>query len=185
VSEFAAPRIASRTIERLSPWVSVAARAVVSGNGEPQVFHSLQLHDYVSVIALTTDGQVPLVRQFRPALERFTLELPGGLLDGTGESASDAAVRELSEEIGREPLEAVQALGCLQTDTGRLENKICGYFARISDTDLPAWRPEPGVERQFVSLAELRALILNGTFDHALHVALISLASARGWLQWR
>ena len=38
-------------------------------------------------------------RQFRPAVGKFVLEMPAGLVDGS-ETASQAALRELHEETG-------------------------------------------------------------------------------------
>ena len=43
----------------------------------------------IAIVALTPDGRVPVVRQYRPALERFTWELPAGLVDH-GEAAAEA-----------------------------------------------------------------------------------------------
>lgn len=42
---------------------------------------------------------VVFVRQYRPAVQRYTLEFPAGLVD-PGESPSQAALRELKEETG-------------------------------------------------------------------------------------
>lgn len=44
-----------------------------------------------------------LVRQFRPAIRRFLLEIPAGKLDVPGEAPADAMVRELAEEIQHRP----------------------------------------------------------------------------------
>lgn len=53
----------------------------------------------VAVIALTADGKVVLVHQYRTALEQVTLEIPAGKLD-PGEDPQVAAARELVEETG-------------------------------------------------------------------------------------
>lgn len=53
----------------------------------------------VSVLALTDDEQVVLVRQYRPGPDRVVLSLPGGLVD-EGEDPVAAGVRELREETG-------------------------------------------------------------------------------------
>ena len=45
------------------------------------------------------ETQTLLVRQFRPPMERETIELPAGLID-KGETAEQAALRELKEETG-------------------------------------------------------------------------------------
>lgn len=52
----------------------------------------------VAIVALDQDGKITLVNQYRPALRAQLDELPAGLLDVDGESALDAAKRELAEE---------------------------------------------------------------------------------------
>ena len=47
----------------------------------------------------TVDGQLVVVKQYRPAVDREVLELPAGLVD-VGEEPVAAAVRELREETG-------------------------------------------------------------------------------------
>jgi ADP-ribose pyrophosphatase len=53
----------------------------------------------VVIVPLTEDGQVRMVRQYRPAAGEYLLELPAGTLE-PGESPEEAAPRELAEETG-------------------------------------------------------------------------------------
>ena len=53
----------------------------------------------VAVLALTPQGRLVMVRQFRPGPDRVVLTLPGGMLD-PGETPEGAALRELHEETG-------------------------------------------------------------------------------------
>ena len=53
----------------------------------------------VAVIALTNDGKLVLVHQYRTSLEQVTLEIPAGKLN-LGEDPAHAAARELAEETG-------------------------------------------------------------------------------------
>ena len=55
--------------------------------------------DVVAVVALTDQDRVVLARQFRPGPLAVVDDLPGGLID-SGETAADAAARELLEETG-------------------------------------------------------------------------------------
>ena len=50
-------------------------------------------------VCAVRDGRICLVRQYRVALGRHTLEIPAGKLDG-GEEPLDCAARELLEETG-------------------------------------------------------------------------------------
>ena len=174
--------LANTTMDVLSPWVTLLARTVLNPGCEPQVFHSLSQADYVSVLAVASDGSIPMVRQYRPAVQRVTIELPGGLND-VSEAPADVAVRELYEETGFRALSEPLLLGRLIPDTGRLENRLWCYFVTAAPDS--EWAPEPGVERVIYTRDQLRSDILNGTFDHALHVAVISLAQMRGYLNWK
>ena len=54
---------------------------------------------WCNVVAITTDGQMVLVRQFRFGIREVTLEIPGGMVD-PGEDHATAIKRELREETG-------------------------------------------------------------------------------------
>lgn len=54
----------------------------------------------VGIAAVEADGRLLLVRQYRPALKTWTLEIPAGRLEA-GEAPLAAARRELEEETGR------------------------------------------------------------------------------------
>lgn len=53
----------------------------------------------VGVLALTPEGRLVMVRQFRPGPDRVVLNIPGGFVD-TEETPLEAAARELTEETG-------------------------------------------------------------------------------------
>jgi ADP-ribose pyrophosphatase len=166
---------------RVSPWVELIAREVEFAPGaEPQVYHSIRGFDYVVVLAVTPEGLIPLVRQYRPAVEDFTLEFPAGIIDG-GEDAAETARRELLEETGF-PARMVCSLGVNKTDAGRLSNRMHSYFiqteARVSD-----FQPEEGISTRLVTLDELVDLILTGEFDAQTNLGTLLQAILRGHLK--
>ena len=157
----------------LSPWVTLVERELEYPGGDRRVYHSLRQDDYVAVLATTTDQRIPLVRQYRPAVQRVTLELPGGLVDGN-EPPAAAARRELCEEAGLDTDDELVLLGTLQPDVGRLENRLWCFHAPNARL-IPDWMPEQGVAPCLVACRDLPALISGGDLDFALHVAVIGL----------
>ena len=161
----------------LSPWVTLAEQDV-SRDGRTETYYALDQSDYVNVLALTPEREVALVRQFRPALDECTIELPGGLRE-SDEEPQLSAIRELREEVGLEVVGKPVLLGNLTPDSGRLQNRLWAYFIP-STRRLPDWQPETSVEPIAVSREELLARIADGRFNCALHVAIIGLAVMKG-----
>ena len=162
-----------------SRWVTLVEKEIRTDADESVgVYHSLELHDYVTILALTPEGEVPLVRQYRPAVECVTLELPGGLLDSS-EAAHEIASRELFEETGFRVTGPVEALGVLLSDSGRLENRLRCFFTENVHRD-PGWRPVERIEPVLLPAGELKTRIAGGDFTHALHIAIVGLAMLQG-----
>ncbi len=154
-------------------WFDVVAKAVAGWDAN-MPYYALELEDYVSVFATTESNRVLLVRQYRPAIEGYTLELPSGHVEGE-ESPEEAARRELLEETGYEA-EKMELLGCLAPDTGRLANRLWAYFApQVKPARQNAPR-EGGIELVVHERAELLQDVYEGRLDHALHLAVIFLA---------
>ncbi|HEY5167223.1 MAG TPA: NUDIX hydrolase [Pseudolabrys sp.] len=174
------PKIKSRRTTRISPWMEIIEREVeFTPGGQPELYHAVGQQDYIAIVALTPDGRIPIVRQYRPALEQFTWELPAGLVD-KGEAAADTCRRELMEETGY-PANAVHALGLYAPCTARLSNRMHSFFVQTG-AHAPEKKTEAGIELKLVTPAELAGLILSGAFVLQLHIGAILLAGLAGYL---
>jgi 8-oxo-dGTP pyrophosphatase MutT (NUDIX family) len=172
-------RILSRTETRVSEWVRLVDKVVEMEPGAaPEHYHCLAQADYVTVVARTRSGRIPIVSQFRPALAAVVWELPGGLVD-PGEEPAACCCRELREEAGVTAL-SVRALGAFYPDVGRLENRQHVFAVECSDPD-PAFVAEPGMTVALVTPAELRARIVDGSFIHAMHLGALAAAELHGF----
>lgn len=137
--------------------------------------------DWVNVIPLLERGAEPdvvLVRQWRYAIEAPTLEIPGGVVD-PGESAAQAAARELLEETGYRASQ-VELLGTVHPNPAILANRCSTFLAtRLSRVGDPAGDGEEQIEVSVVGASELPALVARGEITHSLVIAAFHLWDLR------
>jgi ADP-ribose pyrophosphatase len=176
------PKVKSRETITMSPWVEIIAREVEFSPGATEVYHAVKQQDYLAIVARTPGGHFPVVRQYRPALEDFTWELPAGLAE-SGEDLAGGCRRELLEETGY-VTRAIYPLGAAAPCSGRLSNRIHSFFVetaeRISD-----FVPEPGITVKLVTASELVSMIKSGEFVSQLHLGALLLAQLRSFIVLR
>jgi len=173
------PEILDRRVEYASPWLEVVTKDLeLSPERGRETFWSVRTGEYVAVLAVTEDGRIPLVRQYRPAVETFVLELPSGAVD-SGESPDAAIRRELLEETGCEAGELLQ-VGVFHTDSGRMETRQWAYFAPSVRVVRDGPSGDEPLELRFVEQGELRVLIAEGSFNMAVHLGVVAAAVAHG-----
>jgi ADP-ribose pyrophosphatase len=177
------PKVKSRQTVTVSPWVDLVAREIELAPGGPsEIYHAVQQQDYLAIVARTPSGHFPIVRQYRPALESFTWELPAGLVE-PNEDPAEACRRELLEETGY-PTRAIYPLGIAAPCSGRLSNRIHSFFLetgeRVDDSV-----PEPGIAAKLVTACELVDMIRSGEFVSQLHLGALLLAELRSFIVLR
>jgi 8-oxo-dGTP pyrophosphatase MutT (NUDIX family) len=132
-------------------------------------FYVLHLVDAVSVVALTVDRRLILVRQFRAGSGKDSLETPGGLLD-PGEDPLTAGARELFEETGHAG-DPPRSLGTVWSNPSLMTSKITTLvIANARKVDEPSLDHGEEVEIELFDESEVWPLIRDGRVDHALAV---------------
>lgn len=134
--------------------------------------------DGVVMFALTLDRKIIMVRQFRPILNAYTLELPAGHVD-EGEDNRTAASRELYEETGF-ICEAWTELSCgmfAMANRSTMRNVI--FFGSNARPDKSFLHREDN-EVKLVTTNELKGLILEGYCRQTSAPVALLLAYWRG-----
>ena len=124
----------------------------------------------VCVLPLEDDGTVYTVRQFRYPFGKVVEELPAGKIDGA-EPHREAAVRELSEEIGVQAGELIY-LGELLMSPGFCTEVLHMYLAR--DLRHGACHPDEDefLEIQRFPFSQLLERVMSGELTDAKTVAI-------------
>jgi ADP-ribose pyrophosphatase len=130
-------------------------------------FFSVHSPHWVNVLALTPDGQLVLVNQFRFGVEGLSLEIPGGLID-PGEEPLAAGLRELQEETGYVGRNA-RIIGTVWPNPAIMDN-ICS-FVLVEDCELSSGSSWDHHEEIGVSLAPVDQVMewaRSGRIRHSL-----------------
>lgn len=125
-----------------------------------------------AVVAVLPDGRLLMVRQYRNALDRFTLEIPAGARDSALEPTIECARRELEEETGYR-CDNLEFLLSLKTTVAFCNELIDVYTARELVPSKQRLDEGEFIELEPHSLEELCDLIYQGVIQDAKTVASI------------
>lgn len=135
--------------------------------GQEHDFFVLESPDWVNVIALTSDDQVVMVRQYRHGTRGICLEIPGGLAE-PGDSPQEAARRELLEETGYEAPELV-FLGAACPQPAIMGNRSTTFLARgVQEVQAPQLDDTEDIEVTLVAVSDVPDLIRKGEITNAM-----------------
>src|SRR5262249_23573004 len=121
------PKLTGSKTIAVSRWLEVIARDVqFRPETNVETYYAIAQPHYLAALAVTPEDRILLVRQFRPAIERFSLELPAGMLE-TNEEPADAMARELLEETGYST-RSITLIGKSATCSSRIDNSTYSFF---------------------------------------------------------
>ena len=153
-------------------------RLRLPGGAVKDPYYVVERPDAAIIFPLTGEGEVVLVRQYRPPLERMELGLPAGLVE-EGEKPEDAARRELLEETGYSG-DQWEPLGSLASSPSLKDNWAYLFLARgVEESASPDPDEHELVEVVRVPVGDLTGLIWAGEVVSSSGVAAIMLALER------
>lgn len=147
-------------------------RDTVLANGIREVYDYIHHDGAAAVVPVTADGKLIMVRQYRNALDRFTLEIPAGKLDAPDEPMIECAARELEEETGYRS-EHLEYLMTLNTTVAFCDEKIGVYLATDLIPSKQHLDEDESIDVEFWELRDLLELIYSGKLTDAKTVAAI------------
>jgi ADP-ribose pyrophosphatase len=172
------PRVLGTERTPFSPWLEVISREVqFRPDGDVETYYAIAEPHYVIAVAVTPEQRILLVRQYRPAIQRFSLELPAGRLE-KNEDPADAMARELQEETGY-ATRSITRVGLAASNASRIDNATYSFFIRTGQRS-PDFIEEPGVSVSSASSSELKSLILSGELSEQTHLGTLALAQWAG-----
>lgn len=173
-------RVRDRQLKLLAdPWLRVWSEELVLPDGRViDGFFTIEMPDYVVVVAETTDGRIVTERGYKHGPRRVCTSLPAGFVE-PGESPKNAARRELREETGF-AAESWEALGSFVNDGNR--NSGTGHLFLARGARQVA-EPDSGdletIVIELKSLDEVLKATTHGEIGDIPNAAAIGLAAVK------
>ena len=145
----------------------------VIANGHEAHWDFIHHDGAAAVLPVTDDGKILMVRQYRNALDRETLEIPAGKLDDPKEPKIQCAYRELEEETGYRS-EHLEYLMSLNTTVAFCDEAIDIFVARNLIPSHQHLDEDEVIEVEAWELKDLLQLIYEGKMTDGKTVAAIS-----------
>jgi ADP-ribose pyrophosphatase len=170
--------LASTELLNRPPWLRVSAEHVRLPNGyEIADFYRIDMPEWAQVFALTEDGRVAMIEQYKHGPGVVSLELPAGYLE-PGEDPERAARRELREETGL-AADDWRYLGRYFTDG----NRGCGathifLVRRARQVGTPELEASELITQRRLTLDEVRAAWRSGEIHGLATIGAVGLALA-------
>lgn len=125
-----------------------------------------------AVLPVLSDGRIVMVRQYRNALERETIEIPAGCRDSVDEDTKITAARELEEETGYTS-DDISFLLSLRTTVAFCNEFVDVYLARNLSNGKQHLDQAEDINVEIYTIEELCDLIYQGRIQDSKTVSAI------------
>ena len=141
-------------------------------NGNTEDWDFIHHDGAAAVIPVMDDGKILMVKQYRNALERDTLEIPAGKLDDPDEEGIVCASRELKEETGYSS-DDLEWLLTIRTTVAFCNERIEVFVARNLIPGEQHLDEDEFVDVKAYKLEELKEMIFEGKIQDSKTMAAI------------
>ncbi len=139
-------------------------------------YYVYEFPTWVTAVALTLDGKIILVRQYRHALNQTNYETPGGCVDDTDASLEAAIERELLEETGYR-FEKFEHIGKISSNPSTNNNWMHIFLATggklVQQQQLDH---NEDIEVHLFSVEEVKQLLKENQIVQSMHVTALFYA---------
>ena len=128
----------------------------------------------VGIIAFDGADSIYLVRQYRKAIDEFTLEIPAGLVE-VNEKPIETAKRELQEEIGYKPLD-IEYLFDMHASPGFTNDKLAFFLAKNLEESKLELDEDEFLEKKSYKIEDVYNMVINGEITDAKTIIAVMYA---------
>lgn len=139
-------------------------------------YYVYEFPEWVTAVALTSEGKILFVKQYRHALGEICIELPGGCVDKSDKSTEEAIARELKEETGY-TFTSFEYLGKISSNPSTNNNLMHMYLARQGvKSGSQSLDENEELEVELYSIDDVRKLVKENRIIQAMHISCLVYA---------
>lgn len=150
--------------------INFYADTILLPDGREVIWDHVEHDGAAAVIAVNKDNKILLVRQYRNALDRYTLEIPAGGVLSKEEPTRLCAARELEEETGYKA-GTVEFLIRLKTAVAFTNENIDVYIAKDLVRTEQKLDPDEFITIEAYDIEELINMVYKGELQDAKTVS--------------
>lgn len=164
-----------------TPWFKINRQHLQTSTGAQAEFYIHENNDSVLCFCVDEQDRVLIERQYRPAIERVSIDYPAGRVEHDDASTQAAIRRELLEEVGFTATSLTQ-LAVIDKDPGWSTARMHLFLARGRVDQDPKPDANESIEVEFVPREEILAMLTDGRLCCSACVSASFFAfQALGW----
>lgn len=162
-------KILSSTYVHRGPWATLRADRCEMPDGRiVPAYFVLEYPNWSNAVAITEEGKILMVRQYRHAAQIVSLELPGGVIED-GEAPEAAIKREILEETGYS-FDEVELISTVYANPATGNNHTYCYLAKDGKkTQLQNLDDHEEIVVEEYTIEEVKQLLAENKIAQALH----------------
>jgi ADP-ribose pyrophosphatase len=165
-----------------TPWFSITKQAMQTPTGADATYYVHHADDTVICLCVTDDNKILIERQYRPPIQKISIDFPAGKMEASDSDSTEAMRRELAEEAGFVATE-ISEIAALDINPGFSTAQLHVFLARgYIATDA---RPDEteSIELEFVTPTQLLKILQSGKMSCTFCVSTTFLAFRKlNWL---
>lgn len=159
-----------RSVVLKTPWFKIYKDDLITPRGTKAEYYIHDGGDSVICVCYTNEGKFILERQYRPTLERISIDYPAGHMEPSDADPEDAAMREVEQETGKRP-RTLKKLVSIDKDPGFSRDKLHIFLATDFEDGVQHFDDTEDIDFMYVSTDELKTMLSKGEISCAGCVA--------------
>jgi len=158
-----------------TPWFNIRKQHMRTPSGTELDYYVHDTNDSVICVCVNEDGNILVEQQYRPPVEKVSVDYPAGRTEADDESTEAAIVRELQEETGF-TTSSIRKLAVIDKDPSFTKTRMHVFLAQGKIDAVATPEETESIVSSFVTPSEILTMIATGKMTCAFCLSATLLA---------